>query len=344
MIMMHKLLLKLKAQESRVLIFSQMTRLLDILEDYMTINQYEYCRIDGGTNGELRDQYMHEFNEEGSTKFCFLLSTRAGGLGINLQTADVVILYDSDWNPQVDLQAMDRAHRIGQTKTVHVYRLVAEGTVEERIVQRAQKKLFLDKMVNRGSTAQAETLEKMDKAEMLRTLKFGVQSVFNSDGKMPTDQELDAIIDRSDKEAKEITEVSQEGEIAGGEGEGEGDGGGGGGGGASGAAASAGAAPIEEAAAAASAEAAAAAAKKVAPGEAQIQSFRSKCEGRVDKEIEARVVCLAAGGTSELITRDVLSSRLLKNLSEGARSMGFYDPKNAKLVDPGTAGFPGKSF
>ena len=90
-----------------------------------------------------------------------MLSTRAGGLGLNLASADTVILYDSDWNPQADLQAMARVHRIGQTKPVHVYRLVTAGTVEERIVQRAEKKLYLDQMVNRGSSAQSEELEQL---------------------------------------------------------------------------------------------------------------------------------------------------------------------------------------
>ena len=75
-----------------------MTRLLDILEDYLRLVGHEYCRIDGSTDGEMRDSQMEEFNAPGSTKFCFLLSTRAGGLGINLATADIVILYDSDWN------------------------------------------------------------------------------------------------------------------------------------------------------------------------------------------------------------------------------------------------------
>jgi len=106
MSLLHKLLPKLKAQGSRVLIFSQMTRILDILEDYFRLIQYNYCRIDGNTDGEARDSQMDIFNAPNSEKFAFLLSTRAGGLGINLATADIVILYDSDWNPQVDLQAM----------------------------------------------------------------------------------------------------------------------------------------------------------------------------------------------------------------------------------------------
>jgi SWI/SNF-related matrix-associated actin-dependent regulator of chromatin subfamily A member 5 len=120
MSLLDKLLPKLRAQGSRVLIFSQMTRMLDILEDYLLAKGHRYCRIDGSTDGESRDKAMDDFNADGSDKFCFLLSTRAGGLGINLATADTVILYDSDWNPQVDLQAMDRAHRIGQKKEVAV--------------------------------------------------------------------------------------------------------------------------------------------------------------------------------------------------------------------------------
>ena len=109
--LLHTLLPKVRAQGSRVLVFTQMTRVLDILEDYCRLTGYEYCRIDGNTSGEDRDRQMDIFNAPGSSKFIFLLSTRAGGLGINMYTADVVILYDSDWNPQQDLQAMDRAHR-----------------------------------------------------------------------------------------------------------------------------------------------------------------------------------------------------------------------------------------
>ena len=110
LMLLHKLLPKLKKKGSRVLIFSQMTRVLDIMEDYLRLVKYDYCRIDGNTDGESRDAQMDVFNEPNSPKFCFLLSTRAGGLGINLATADIVILYDSDWNPQVDLQAMVRRH------------------------------------------------------------------------------------------------------------------------------------------------------------------------------------------------------------------------------------------
>ena len=109
---------------------------MDILEDYCIWRQYQYCRLDGQTPHEDRQNSINAYNSPDSTKFIFMLSTRAGGLGINLATADTVIIYDSDWNPQVDLQAMDRAHRIGQTKTVRVFRLITDNTVEERIIFR----------------------------------------------------------------------------------------------------------------------------------------------------------------------------------------------------------------
>jgi SWI/SNF-related matrix-associated actin-dependent regulator of chromatin subfamily A member 5 len=108
MSLVHKLLLKMKQRDHRVLLFSQMTRMLDILEDYCISQGYMYCRIDGNTSYDDREDRIADFNAPGSNKFIFLLSTRAGGLGINLQTADTVILYDSDWNPQADLQAQDR--------------------------------------------------------------------------------------------------------------------------------------------------------------------------------------------------------------------------------------------
>ncbi|KAL3380287.1 hypothetical protein AABB24_000759 [Solanum stoloniferum] len=147
MVLLDKLLPKLKERGSRVLIFSQMTRLLDILEDYLMYRGHQYCRIDGNTGGEDRDASIEAFNSPGSEKFAFLLSTRAGGLGINLATADIVILYDSDWNPQVDLQAQDRAHRIGQKKEVQVFRFCTEYTIEEKVIERAYKKLALDALV-----------------------------------------------------------------------------------------------------------------------------------------------------------------------------------------------------
>eukprot|EP00966_Prymnesium_polylepis_P101434 2349272-Prymnesium_polylepis.1 len=127
------------------------------------------------------------------------MTTRAGGLGINLQTADTCILFDSDWNPQCDLQAMARVHRLGQTKPVHIYRLVSGGTAEERVVQRAQKKLYLSETVNRatGEAAADGKLERLSGAEVMGMIKFGAAAVFAGGNREPTDAELDAIIDRT---------------------------------------------------------------------------------------------------------------------------------------------------
>lgn len=198
MMLLHKLLLKLKEKGSRVLIFCQMTRMLDILEDYFRYIRFEYCRIDGNTDGEKRDSQMDDFNAPGSTKFCFLLSTRAGGLGINLATADIVILYDSDWNPQVDLQAIDRAHRIGQTKPVQVFRFITEGTIEEKIIERADRKLFLDAAVIQQGRL-SEKHSSVDKRDLMQMVRFGADEILSSKGGTYTDQDIDALIAKGEE-------------------------------------------------------------------------------------------------------------------------------------------------
>ena len=123
-VLIDKLLPKLKEGNHRVLIFSQMVKCLDIIEDYINHRNYSYERIDGGVRGLMRQAAIDRFSKPGSDKFIFLLCTKAGGLGINLTAADTVIIYDSDWNPQNDLQAQARCHRIGQRKHVQVYRLI----------------------------------------------------------------------------------------------------------------------------------------------------------------------------------------------------------------------------
>ena len=133
---MDRLLKKIYDKKEQVLVFSNFTSFLDIFEDYCAMRGYKYCRLDGSTELEDREQYIRDFTKPDSEVFLFLLSTRAGGLGLNLMSANHVILYDSDWNPQVDLQAMDRAHRIGQKKKVYVYRLITKSTVEEKILER----------------------------------------------------------------------------------------------------------------------------------------------------------------------------------------------------------------
>ncbi|XWS08636.1 hypothetical protein CRYUN_Cryun40dG0018600 [Craigia yunnanensis] len=202
MVLLDKLLPKLKERDSRVLIFSQMTRLLDILEDYLMFRGYLYCRIDGNTGGEDRDASIEAFNKPGSEKFVFLLSTRAGGLGINLATADVVIIYDSDWNPQVDLQAQDRAHRIGQKKEVQVFRFCTEYTIEEKVIERAYKKLALDALViQQGRLAEQKTV---NKDELLQMVRFGAEMVFSSKDSTITDEDIDRIIAKGEAATAEL--------------------------------------------------------------------------------------------------------------------------------------------
>ena len=126
---------RLKETGHRVLIFSQMVRMLDILAEYLQYRRFPFQRLDGSIKGEIRRQALDHFNKEDSEDFCFLLSTRAGGLGINLATADTVIIYDSDWNPQNDLQAQARAHRIGQKNQVSVMNKKNSVEIRPKIFQ-----------------------------------------------------------------------------------------------------------------------------------------------------------------------------------------------------------------
>lgn len=204
MVILDKLLPKLQQQGSRVLIFSQMTRMLDILEDYCFWRNYEYCRLDGSTPHEDREKSILEFNSENSTKFVFMLSTRAGGLGINLATADIVILFDSDWNPQVDLQAMDRAHRIGQKKQVRVFRFITDNTVEDRIVERAEMKLRLDNVVIQQGRLVDQAANKLNKDEVLNMIRHGASHVFASKESEITDDDIDSIIAKGEQKTDEL--------------------------------------------------------------------------------------------------------------------------------------------
>ena len=147
LVLIHKLLPKLKSNGHKVLIFSQMVRCLDILEDYLVHMRYPYERIDGRVRGNLRQAAIDRFSKPDSDRFVFLLCTRAGGLGINLTAADTVIIFDSDWNPQNDIQAQARCHRIGQSRSVKVYRLITRNSYEREMFDRASMKLGLDKAV-----------------------------------------------------------------------------------------------------------------------------------------------------------------------------------------------------
>ena len=199
MMLLDQLLAKLKRDNHRVLIFSQMVKMLDILGDYMDARGHAYQRLDGTIAAGARRVAIDHFNAPGSSDFCFLLSTRAGGLGINLMTADTVIIFDSDWNPQADLQAMARAHRIGQTKPVSVYRLVSKDTVEEEILERARNKLMLEYLtIQQGVTdketqARRENLvgEPRQSSDISRILKQRGQKMFDQTDNQKKLEELD---------------------------------------------------------------------------------------------------------------------------------------------------------
>jgi|TARA_R110002003_G_scaffold269_2_gene17956 chromodomain-helicase-DNA-binding protein 1 len=216
MMLLDRLLTKLKADGHRVLIFSQMVHMLDILTDYLKLRNYTYQRLDGTVPASDRKIAIDHFNAPNSDDYCFLLSTRAGGLGINLMTADTVILFDSDWNPQADLQAMARAHRIGQQKPVSVYRLVSKDTIEEEILERARNKRMLEFItIQRGVTdrQQKELSDKMNRAaaeptsadDINNILKRRGQKMFEQSGNQKKLEELDidAVLENAEEHKTE---------------------------------------------------------------------------------------------------------------------------------------------
>ncbi|KAK6457629.1 chromatin remodelling complex ATPase chain ISW1 [Scheffersomyces xylosifermentans] len=211
MVILDKLLKKFQREGSRVLIFSQMSRMLDILEDYCFFREFQYCRIDGQTEHADRINAIDEYNKPGSEKFVFLLTTRAGGLGINLTSADIVILFDSDWNPQADLQAMDRAHRIGQTKQVKVFRFITENAIEEKVLERATQKLRLDQLViqqgrNSGGLDGQQSSKAASKNELLDMIQFGAADMFNNVEEDGNDVDVEEILKQSESKTKELND------------------------------------------------------------------------------------------------------------------------------------------
>ncbi|XP_028845247.1 lymphoid-specific helicase isoform X2 [Denticeps clupeoides] len=204
-LVLDRMLPELKKRGHKVLIFSQMTSLLDILMDYCYLRDYKYSRLDGKMKIAERDENIRKFSEDPEI-FLFLLSTRAGGLGINLTAADTVIIYDSDWNPQADLQAQDRCHRIGQTKPVLVYRLITANTIDQNILERASAKRKLEKMVihkkkfKGGAAELKQDKNALDASELLELLKSRdyERAVKNTKGKVISDKDLEFLLDRSD--------------------------------------------------------------------------------------------------------------------------------------------------
>lgn len=200
--LLDKMLVKWNATGNRVLIFSQMTTMLDIIADYLSMRSYEFERLDGSTSARERQLRIDRFNAPDSSSFVFLLSTRAGGLGINLATADTVVIYDVDWNPHNDLQALARAHRIGQTQKVAIYRLVSRASVEERMIEVAKRKLCLEHVVvARGG---AKGVNAITRQEVNDVLRYGAEALFKSSDRESDqvitwdDKALDALLDRDD--------------------------------------------------------------------------------------------------------------------------------------------------
>ncbi|XP_057975247.1 ATP-dependent DNA helicase DDM1 [Malania oleifera] len=201
--LLERLLVRLFARKHKVLIFSQWTKILDIMDYYFSEKGFEVCRIDGSVKLEERKRQIGEFNDVNSNYNIFLLSTRAGGLGINLTAADTCILYDSDWNPQMDLQAMDRCHRIGQTKPVHVYRLATAQSVECRILKRAFSKLKLEHVViGKGQFKQermkSSAVDDMEEEELLALLQDKEDAEDKWIQTDISDEDLEKVLDRSD--------------------------------------------------------------------------------------------------------------------------------------------------
>ncbi|KAM6915871.1 lymphoid-specific helicase [Xenentodon cancila] len=204
-LILDRLLPSLKKRGHKVLIFSQMTSILDILVDYCYLRGFQYSRLDGSMSYAERSENMTKFSNDPEV-FLFLLSTRAGGLGINLTAADTVIIFDSDWNPQADLQAQDRCHRIGQTKPVVVYRLVTANTIDQRILERASAKRKLEQLVihknkfkgGKAELNQSRSCIDLDELRELLKVRGPEKEVKASKGKVISDKDLETLLDRSD--------------------------------------------------------------------------------------------------------------------------------------------------
>ncbi|XP_066235093.1 chromodomain-helicase-DNA-binding protein 7 isoform X4 [Saccopteryx leptura] len=200
LVLIDKLLPKLKAGGHRVLIFSQMVRCLDILEDYLIQRRYPYERIDGRVRGNLRQAAIDRFSKPDSDRFVFLLCTRAGGLGINLTAADTCIIFDSDWNPQNDLQAQARCHRIGQSKSVKIYRLITRNSYEREMFDKASLKLGLDKAVlqsmsgRENATNGVQQLSKKEIEDLLRKGAYGALMDEEDEGSKFCEEDIDQIL------------------------------------------------------------------------------------------------------------------------------------------------------
>uniref|UniRef100_H2XJH1 Lymphoid-specific helicase n=1 Tax=Ciona intestinalis TaxID=7719 RepID=H2XJH1_CIOIN len=202
MMLLDRMLPVLKERKHKVLLFSQMTSMLDVLQDYCVMRKFSFVRFDGSTKCEDRFAYIEEFNNDPNV-FLFLLSTRAGGLGINLTGADTVIIYDSDWNPQNDSQAQDRCHRIGQERPVMVYRMVTMATIDQQIMERAARKRTMEKMIMHEDKFKGKLAMELNKVvspdELLTLLQSNSLDRYVAENKesIISDEELNQMLDRS---------------------------------------------------------------------------------------------------------------------------------------------------
>lgn len=207
--LLDRVLPKFQATGHRVLMFFQMTQIMNIMEDYLRLRGMQYLRLDGSTKADDRSELLKVFNAPDSPYFCFLLSTRAGGLGLNLQTADTVIIYDSDWNPHQDLQAQDRAHRIGQKNEVRILRLITSNSVEEKILERANYKLDMDgKVIQAGKFDNKSTNE--EREALLRTLLETAEGAEALEQDEMDDDDLNTMMMRNEDEFKLFQEMDKQ--------------------------------------------------------------------------------------------------------------------------------------
>ncbi|XP_061715544.1 ATP-dependent helicase brm [Cydia pomonella] len=207
--LLDRILPKLKQTGHRVLVFCQMTQCMTIIEDYLSWRGFQYLRLDGMTKAEDRGDLLKKFNDVDSEYFIFLLSTRAGGLGLNLQSADTVIIFDSDWNPHQDLQAQDRAHRIGQRNEVRVLRLMTVNSVEERILAAARYKLNMDeKVIQAGMFDQKSTGS--ERQQFLQSILHQDGDDEEEENEVPDDDLINEMIARSEEELEIFKQIDIE--------------------------------------------------------------------------------------------------------------------------------------
>ncbi|CAF1072530.1 unnamed protein product [Adineta steineri] len=207
--LLDRILPKLKVSNHRVLLFCQMTSLMTIMEDYFAYKNYTYLRLDGQTKSEERGDLLAKFSEANSDIFIFLLSTRAGGLGLNLQTADTVIIFDSDWNPHQDLQAQDRAHRIGQVNEVRVLRLMTINSVEEKILAAARYKLNVDKQVIQAGMFNNKSTGN-ERKQFLQQILLKENEEEEEEDELPDDEVINQMIARSEDEYNLFNRMDRE--------------------------------------------------------------------------------------------------------------------------------------